>query len=175
MTGTGAANWTWAGGPQTAAASRPPGTRNDRGPGQGPGGVGEELEALAAEHGVEAGLGNGQLLGVGLDEVEVAEAGGRGPLAGQGQHRGRDVGADHPPAGPGRPGGGQAGLAVAGGQVEHDGSRADPGQLDQPAAHGQAGPGGLEDVGPGPPAGRGVPPLGPDGRLVADGIDDAGR
>jgi hypothetical protein len=78
-------------------------------PRQHAGDVGQELQALAAQHGVEAGPFERQRLGVALDEPEVVESGRSGALAADRQHLGRDVGADDVPAGGDRAGGGQAG------------------------------------------------------------------
>src|SRR6266508_4018965 len=81
MTGTGAANWTVPGGPHTAAASRPCGLRKACNPASTPGTSGQELQALAAQHRVEARLLQHQLLSVTLEELEVGEPLGSRPLA----------------------------------------------------------------------------------------------
>jgi hypothetical protein len=55
-------------------------------PRQHPGDVGQELQTLAAQHGVEAGLLEFQLLCVTLDDLEVVEPLGVCSLAPERQH-----------------------------------------------------------------------------------------
>ena len=86
-------------------------------PRQHPSDVGEELQALAAQHGVEGAFIENQLLSVTFDELDIVEPLGSRALGAIGQHLARDVGADDEPVGRHRARGTQAGLPVAGGDV----------------------------------------------------------
>ena len=77
--------------------------------------VGREHHAEGRDDDVEAAVGKRQRLRVGLAELDV-EPLGLGALAGALEQRGHVVGGDHvAPA----PRGGEGGVAVAGGDVEH--------------------------------------------------------
>jgi len=93
---------------------------------------------------------------LGLDEVEVVEAGVGGALAAVGEHVGGDVGGDAAAVRPGDLRRGQSGLTVAGGDVEHPAAGLDPGELDQ--AIGDRPHRTVDPVRPLLPAGRGAVP-----------------
>ena len=86
------------------------------------------------EGGVEALRRKVERRSVGLDELDVGDAGGCGAVTPVAEHLRRDVRGDYLTVRAGRPRRGQRRLACPGGDVENAVSWPDPGHLDEPLA-----------------------------------------
>jgi hypothetical protein len=107
------------------------GTADPQQLGSGPLLVGGEHHPQARHHGVEGGVGEPQVLGVPLHELHL-QALGRRPRAPACQQLGDVVDPGHLAAGGG---GGQGGVAGAGGDVQHALAGSQVGGVDQPLGH----------------------------------------